>query len=498
MPSDDILADLAAVACRGLPAPDGGVRPLLDKLFGSRYARRHLAPTALRDAYGLANGDADESVPFAGLIHPDNPPSGPYGGTSVVWFPTAEHGSLIDFGAGTRGLSPDEGILTRPGHRRRIASLRRYLARHGIEAWSKPDPTALGVPVPKVVQGRFPGFERVFQRYGGEMYACAKVPSDPKAARVVLQAFFDLYAYERGYQVLKDWEREYRTFHAALRTDLFPATSATEVDALLRKRRFVVLQGPPGTGKSRLADELRRQFFGGRGMTVQFHPAFTYEDFVVGLAPDAAERTLRFDVRRGALLAAVEEARGGPFLLHIDEVNRADLGKVLGEAIYLFEPREVGGPNARHVRLPHPVKLGEKETRDLVLPDTLFVLCTMNTADRSIASFDIAVRRRFAFVNMPPDRSVIAATQIELATKVFDLVSDVFVEHAPGDALDLLPGHAYFLAASETELVERIRYELLPLLDEYLHQGLLGPAAHELAAVRDKVEDLIGVHGRRA
>jgi 5-methylcytosine-specific restriction protein B len=498
VPSDDIFADLATAACRGLPGPDGGVRQVLEKLFGSRYHRRHFAPTAIRDAYGLATSAGDEGVPFAGLIHPDNPPSGAYGGTSVVWFPTREHGSLIDFGAGTRGLSPDEGILTRPGHRRRIASLRRYLARRGIEAWSKPDPTALGVPVPKVVQTRFPGFEHVFQRYGGEMYACAKVPADPREARLVLQAFFDLYAYERGYQVLKAWEPEYAAFHDTLRNDLFPAVTAAEVDTLLRKRRFVVLQGPPGTGKSRLADEVRRQFFGGRGMTVQFHPAFTYEDFVVGLAPDAAERTLRFDVRRGALLAAVEEAKSGPFVLHIDEINRADLGKVLGEAIYLFEPGEVGGPNARRVRLPHPVRLGDGVTNDLVLPETLFVLCTMNTADRSIANLDIAVRRRFAFVSMPPDRSVVAATKIELATQVFDLIADGFIEHAPGDALDLLPGHAYFLARSEPELVERVRYELLPLLDEYIHQGVLGPAAHELAAIRDKIEDLIGIHGRRA
>jgi 5-methylcytosine-specific restriction enzyme B len=402
VPTDDILADIATAICPGLPGPDGGVRPLLEKVFGARYQRRHFASTAVRDAYGLASAGADEGVPFAGLIHPDNPPSGPYGGTSVVWFPTAEHGSLIDFGAGTRGLSPDEGVLTRPGHRRRIASLRRYLAQRGIEAWSKPDPAALGVPVPKVVQARFPGFERVFQRYGGEMYACAKVPSDPEEARVVLQAFFDLYAYERGYQVLKAWEPEYARFHDALRNDLFPVTTTADVDALLRRRRFVVLQGPPGTGKSRLADELCRQFFNRRGMTVQFHPAFTYEDFVVGLAPDASERTLRFDVRRGALLDAVEEAKSGPFLLHIDEVNRADLGKVLGEAIYLFEPGEVGGPNARRVRLPHPVKLGGVATKELVLPDTLFVLCTMNTADRSIASLDVAVRRRFAFVGMLP------------------------------------------------------------------------------------------------
>jgi 5-methylcytosine-specific restriction protein B len=85
-----------------------------------------------------------------------------------------------------------------------------------------------------------------------------------------------------------------------------------------------------------MAGELRQRFFGGCGLTVQFHPAVTYEDFVVGLSPDAAERTLRFDVRAGWLIEAARAAKEAPFLLVIDEINRADLGRVLGEAIYLF------------------------------------------------------------------------------------------------------------------------------------------------------------------
>jgi hypothetical protein len=84
------------------------------------------------------------------------------------------------------------------------------------------------------------------------------------------------------------------------------------VHELLKTRRFVVLQGPPDTGKTRMADDIRRQFFGARGMTVQFHPAVTYEDFVVGLSPDAQDRSLRFTVREGWLAAAVRQAQDGP------------------------------------------------------------------------------------------------------------------------------------------------------------------------------------------
>jgi 5-methylcytosine-specific restriction protein B len=489
MPTDT-LTELARVIAQGLPGPEGGLRPRIEALFGDRYQRRHFAPTAVRDAYGLAT-EGEEGVPYAGLVNPDNPPSGPYGGTSVVWFPSRDGGSLIDFGVGTRGLAPDEGILTRPGHRRRVTGLRRYLARQGVDTWVKADPSALGTAVPRTTRDRYPGFEHVFKRYGAELYACAVVPRDLERARMIVQAFLDVLAFERGWQVMKAHEREYDAFHAALRDDLFASPTAKEVDRLLRSRRFVVLQGPPGTGKTRMADEIRRRFFDGRGMTVQFHPAVTYEDFVVGLSPDARERTLRFDVRPGWLLEAARAAQEGPFLLVVDEINRADLGKVLGEAIYLFEPGEVGGERPRRIRLPHPAN-GETE---FSVPTNLFVLATMNTADRSIASMDLAVRRRFAFVTLPPDRAAVAARGVDMATRAFDLVTDVFVEHAPGDALHLLPGHAYFLVKDVRELAERLRFEVIPLLDEYLQQGLLGPASNELQAVRDALEDMARADG---
>ena len=492
-PSDskNPLDALASLIRSGLSASEGGAKPLLEALFGGRYHKLYFEPTILRDAYALATGDGGDGVPYAGLIHPDNPPSGPYGGTSLVWFPTQSEGSLIGLVVGTRGLSPDEGILTRPGHRRRIAALRRYLSHIGVEPWTKPDPSALGVAVPKVAKDRFPGFENAFRRYEREMYCIARVPSEPEVAIKVVQAFFDLYAYERAWKVLKSYEAEYDTFQGALREDLFLAVTPAAVNALLRQRRFVVLQGSPGTGKTRLAEEVRQSFFGGRGTTIQFHPAVTYEDFIVGLSPDPKEGTLRFNVRRGWLLEAARAARESPFLLIIDEVNRADLGKVLGEAIYLFEAGEVGGERARQIELPHTVD-GE---RRFSIPENLYLLATMNTADRSIASMDLAIRRRFAFVNMPPQRMVVANQGLTLATDAFDWLTDVFVEHAPDDALDLLPGHAYFLAKDEAELRQRFRYELLPLLEEYLRQGFLGSAASELHAVRDRIEDIVGSGG---
>jgi 5-methylcytosine-specific restriction protein B len=131
-----------------------------------------------------------------------------------------------------------------------------------------------------------------------------------------------------------------------------------------------------------MARRLKRTAYGDRGRIVQFHPGTTYESFVGGAAPqDGGAMGFTFRPCEGHLIQAVLEARANPdkrFLLVIDEINRADLAKVLGEAIYLFEATQ---PD-RSVKLQYdfPV-LG----RELSLPPNLDVIGTMNSADRSIA-----------------------------------------------------------------------------------------------------------------
>jgi 5-methylcytosine-specific restriction protein B len=486
----DALAALTRLIQLGRSGAEDQIRPAIEAVFAERYHKSAFKDLQIRNAYALARDGDEGAVPYAGIIHPDNPTSGPYGGTSLVWFP-ADGGSLIGLGIGTRGISPDEGILTRPGHRRRIAALRRLLARYRVEAWAKPDPAALGVEVPEVVRDRWPEFNAAFKRYGAEMYCFAKVPNEPQVGQRVVQSLFDLYAYERRWKPLATVQEQYNQLLADLRGDLFQIPTPEVVNDLLRRRRFVILQGPPGTGKTRLADMVRKTFFASRGKTIQFHPSITYEDFIIGLTPDPSQGHLRFEVKPGALLSAAVEAEAGPSLLVIDEVNRADLGKVLGEAIYLFEADEVGGDTAREVELPHSYR-GKKQFR---IPETLFVLATMNTADRSIAPVDLAIRRRFAFVIVPPDRSVVAARGVEAAITAFDRLTDIFVEHASDEALGLIPGHAYFLAANESDFTKRVVFELVPLLDDYLRQGLLGSAAAELQAVRDSLADEHALNG---
>ncbi|MCU0522904.1 MAG: hypothetical protein MUF84_19735, partial [Anaerolineae bacterium] len=112
----DALQTLADAIAAGSGTSSDDILQAMKGLFGARYHKRsashldHERPPFIRNAYGTGES---EHVAYAGFINPDNPPSGPYGGTSLVWFPRPE-GCLIDFGIGTRGLSPDEGVLTRP------------------------------------------------------------------------------------------------------------------------------------------------------------------------------------------------------------------------------------------------------------------------------------------------------------------------------------------------------------------------------------------------
>ncbi|MFD5410287.1 DUF4357 domain-containing protein [Streptomyces nojiriensis] len=171
-----------------------------------------------------------------------------------------------------------------------------------------------------------------------------------------------------------------------------------EVRNLLEDEKQLIFYGPPGTGKTFLAQELAEYLGGGREQVklVQFHPSYAYEDFFEGFRPreDPKTREVAFRLTAGPLrefaaLARREGNRHVPHFLIIDEINRANLAKVFGELYFLLEYRD------RSARLTYS---GE----DFFLPRNLFIIGTMNTADRSIALVDAAMRRRFAFVELSP------------------------------------------------------------------------------------------------
>lgn len=492
------LEALTKIIMDGLPERenrsdvDDRTKSAVDGLFGERYQAK--SPRARRVV--LMSGE--DSVSFAGLVHPESPPSGVYGGMSLIWFPIPAEGdnpasSLLTLVCGTRGLTPDEQILGRPGHIRHLRAFRQYLSESvGVFSWVKHDPTDLVANFPEVVRKSFARFDAVFKRYGSHIYMCVEVPNDFEKAKVIVSGLLDIYGWERSWTPLKAASNEIEEFRRQIRSFLFPRIASADVVALLRQRRFVILQGPPGTGKTRMATQILERDFGGRGFSVQFHPAVTYETFVAGISPKVDGDALHFRVKPGWLVDAVRECENKPFLLHIDEINRADLARVLGEAIYLFEPREIAQGNARSLRLPHVVETGEKT---LSIPKELYILGTMNSADRSIAIMDMAVRRRFAFVDIWPDINVVHAQRLSLGTDAFVRLQDIFAQYATDESFCLMPGHSYFLADSEAELSLRLKYELLPLLSEYLQEGRLVSCESELRAYMDWLSSQISHNG---
>jgi 5-methylcytosine-specific restriction protein B len=288
---------------------------------------------------------------------------------------------------------------------------------------------------------------------------------------------------ERGFLPLKEFQEDWRKIRDAWFSRLMPLTTSESVLRLLNQRRYVILQGPPGTGKTRMARQLLEGAYAGFGNSIQFHPNTTYENFIGGLAPITSEGAagsigFRFAPARGFLMEAAKSAYKNnerPYLLHIDEINRADLGKILGEAIYLLESNP---ESPRQIDLPYD--FGPPFHRHLKLPNNLHILGTMNSADRSIAILDVAVRRRFAFLSLWPDSSAIKQFGCGLTQEAFERLTSIFVEHAAEDALALVPGHSYFLTRDETQAKTDLLTNLAPLLIEYLAQGYVSGFAEPI------------------
>ncbi len=161
-----------------------------------------------------------------------------------------------------------------------------------------------------------------------------------------------------------------------------------------------------------------------------------------------------------------------------------------------YEPRR---ETSRSVHLPHTP---DNHPDTLTLHPNLRVLATRNTADRSIARMDLAIRRRFAFVEMWPELDAVASQGVELARELFTDTVQTFAEYADDETLRLVPGHAYFLDprpdlpedTRPARVARRLRLELLPLLRDYLDERLCGGASEAIAGLADRIESrLLGM-----
>ena len=239
-----------------------------------------------------------------------------------------------------------------------------------------------------------------------------------------------------------------------------------KIERLLEDKRQVMFYGPPGTGKTYVAQELARYFADDGGSTdlVQFHPSYAYEDFVEGFRPADSGDGPAFKLKDGPLKRIADRARGEPEAKHvllIDEINRGNVAKVFGEMYFLLEYRD------REMSLQY-------SEDPFSLPENLWFIATMNTADRSIALVDAALRRRFHFVPFFPDEPPVEGLLRRwLGAKKPDLlwVADV-VDRANRllDSRDMAIGPSHFMDDKlDEEWVKLIwKHSILPYVEEQL------------------------------
>ena len=240
------------------------------------------------------------------------------------------------------------------------------------------------------------------------------------------------------------------------------------IESLLEDKRQIIFQGPPGTGKTFVARKLAARLAGSpeRVRLIQFHPSYAYEDFVQGFRPALDGGAARFTLRDGPLLAIARRAKGKPDAKHflvIDEINRGNLAKVFGELYFLLEYRD------------EPMQL-QYSDEPFFLPDNLSIIGTMNTADRSIALVDLALRRRFHFAEFHPGKWPVQGLLRRWLNKhvpAMQWVADVVdsANRKLGSDSEAAIGPSYFMRPGlDNEQVSLIwEHNVLPYVEEQLY-----------------------------
>lgn len=257
-----------------------------------------------------------------------------------------------------------------------------------------------------------------------------------------------------------------------------------ELHSMLKQwqsKKNLILQGPPGTGKTWLAKRLAKALIGQKTVSdeqlrvVQFHPALSYEDFVRGYRPGGDGRLTLTD---GVFLQVVQAAIAQPDVEHvlvIEEINRGNPAQVLGEMLTLLECSKRSRADA--MELAYSKVRGEK----VYVPENLYVIGTMNVADRSLALVDLALRRRFAFVNLVPSlneawqqwcatKGLDEASIAHIQTRMQALNAEIAADRALGAQFQI--GHSYVtphepVHDAQAWFAEVVKSEIGPLLHEY-------------------------------
>lgn len=268
------------------------------------------------------------------------------------------------------------------------------------------------------------------------------------------------------------------------------STKFAEYEKTLLIKNQVIFYGPPGTGKTFTAKEFAKYFIRNNSSTpklldeiqlknsqqvseapdfirmVTFHPSYSYEDFIEGIRPRQNDTQITYTIEPGIFRMICEDAKADPnnrYVLLIDEINRGNISKIFGELITLIEN------NKRGKDLLHLTYSKELFT----VPKNLFIIGTMNTADRSLTQLDVALRRRFGFIELMPNYDIIQTkiNEIPLATLLKNLNSKI-MQHV---GREKQIGHSYFMENQKPiQKIEELQFvfvnEIIPLLQDYFYE----------------------------
>lgn len=255
-------------------------------------------------------------------------------------------------------------------------------------------------------------------------------------------------------------------------------TDVVNLLTILDYKKNIILQGAPGVGKTHTAKRLAFAKMGVKDETrvvqVQFHQNYTYDDFIVGLRPTESGG---FKFEPGPFYNICKDAENNPdldFFIVIDEINRANLSKVLGEGFSLIEKDHRG----EYINLKY-------NNEKFCVPKNLYIIGTMNTADRGLVMLDYALRRRFAFIDTKPAFKSEGFRQLmmqsnnikfnKLARRLIDLNKYISEDEMLGPGFEI--GHSYFCLGrpvTTADLKRIVDYEIIPLLQEYWYDDTEG------------------------